>query len=398
MKLLLNTIPLNPPLTGIGNYTLRLLEQYEQMPEFEHIFCFNGSRFLEAKEALLQHELAEKAYFQTSSDSGQAVVDSNNRKAQLKALARRVPYAYKLKQWYVNCFLYSQRNKSKNHLYHEPNFIAQKHKGPIVSTIHDLSVLHYPEYHPAERVKWIAEGMADTLQRAQHILTVSDVVREEIIEHYKVAPDRVHTTYLAADARFQPRTAEQTTATLERYGLQHEQYILFVGTIEPRKGVMDLLDAWEQLPMTIRQAYPLVLAGGAGWRNEAIMARIHKLSSLGEIRYLNYISNEDLPILLSGSLSFVFPAVYEGFGLPVLEAMASGAPVLCRQGTSMAKFAQGAVLLHDNQIDSLAYQLGRLIEDADLRQEYRRKGLARAAQFSWEKCAAQTLEVYQLCM
>ena len=161
---------------------------------------------------------------------------------------------------------------------------------------------------------------------------------------------------------------------------------------------MDLLDAWEQLPMTIRQAYPLVLAGGAGWRNEAIMARIHKLSSLGEIRYLNYISNEDLPILLSGSLSFVFPAVYEGFGLPVLEAMASGAPVLCRQGTSMAKFAQGAVLLHDNQTDSLAYQLGRLIEDADLRQEYRRKGLARAAQFSWEKCAAQTLDVYQLCM
>lgn len=399
MKLLLNTIPLNPPLTGIGNYTLRLLEQFSHMPDFEDICCFDGADWLTANEALEKQAAAEQQYFApttvTSNETTKTIIPA--KRSLLYRVAKRVPYAYKAKEWYLDYLLAKKQHTIGRYVYHEPNFIAQSHKGPIVTTIHDLSVLHYPEYHPAARVKWFKEGIADTLKRVDHVLTVSDVVRMEIIEQLNVSPDRVHTTYLAADARFHPRNAEQTQALLTEHGLEHGQYLLFVGTIEPRKGVMDLLDAWEQLPARLREAYPLVLAGGSGWQNEAIMARIHALVATGQVKYLNYITNEFLPVLLAGSLGFVFPAVYEGFGLPVLEAMASGVPVLCRAGTSMAEFAEGAVLLHENHIDSLAEQLGRLIEQADLREQYAAKGLVRAAEFSWQKCAAQTLDVYKRC-
>lgn len=370
------------------------------MPEFDDICCFDGSGWLSANEALQKQVEAEQHYFAPSkvaATAGAAPELIAPKRSLLYRVAKRMPYAYKAKEWYLDYLLAKKQQTISNYVYHEPNFIAQNHKGPIVTTIHDLSVMHYPEYHPAARVKWFKEGIADTLKRVDHVLTVSDVVRMEIIEQLNVSPDRVHTTYLAADARFHPRDAGQTQAQLSEYGLTHGQYLLFVGTIEPRKGVMDLLDAWERLPAALREAYPLVLAGGSGWQNEAIMERIQALVATGQVKYLNYISNDLLPVLLAGSLGFVFPAVYEGFGLPVLEAMASGVPVLCRAGTSMAEFADGAVLLHENTIDSLAEQLGRLIEHADLRQQYATKGLARAAEFSWQKCAAQTLAVYQSC-
>lgn len=395
MKLLLNTIPLNPPLTGIGNYTLCLLEQFAQMPDFEHVYCFNGVSWLDAKEALTKHYEQVGQATQGQEESSSPVVQ---RHPLWRRVVRNIPYAYKAKQYYLDYRLARHQQQLQNYIYHEPNFVLQKHAGPTVTTIHDLSPIHYPQHHPAARIKWFSEGMADTLSRVNQILTVSNLVREDLIERYGLAPDRVHTTYLAAADRFHPRNAEQTQRVLDQYGLTHGQYLLFVGTIEPRKGVIDLLDAWEQLPSALRVAYPLVLAGGLGWRHEDTMSRIQRLVDKGEVKYLNYVANNELPLLLSGCLSFVFPSVYEGFGLPVLEAMASGVPVLCRENTSMAEFAEGAVLLHENSTESLSHQLASLIEGESLRQQVAAQGLKKAAQFSWEKCATQTVEVYKRCL
>lgn len=387
MKLLLNTTLLKPPLTGIGNYTLNLLQQFQTMSDFAQISCFNETQVFSGHQALLNYDRST-AVTKTTATA---------KKEQLRRLISRLPYAYRIKDQYINYQLSKRQLAVQDHLYHEPNFILQKHKGPAVITIHDLSMLHHPSYHPKARVQWFNQGMAATLKRANHVLTVSHLVRAEIIEHFNLNPDRVHTTYLAADTQFQPRSAKQTQAVLDQYGLTHGQYLLFVGTIEPRKGVIDLLNAWEQLPHALRQAYPLVLAGGAGWRHSEIMQRMQQLSAKGEVKYLDYVPNADLPLLYSGCLSFVFPSVYEGFGLPVLEAMASGVPVLCRQGTSMAEFAQGAVLLHENSTESLNHELARLIDCAELRQSYAAQGLARAAEFSWQACASQTLGVYRRC-
>lgn len=398
MKLLLNTIPLNPPITGIGNYTLRLLEQFQNMSDFERIDCFDWTQWLEAKEALKKYEQQRILYFDQKISKKEKSLAHLSKSHVWREALRNLPYTYRAKQIYLNSRLRHKQRAIQDHIYHEPNFIVAKHNGPIVTTIHDLSVLHYPQYHPVERAKWFKKGIVETLKRANQVLTVSHLVRDEMIERFNVDASRVHTTYLAADARFQPRDAQQTAQVLKKYDLLHGKYLLFVGTIEPRKGVMDLLDAWEQLPNALRKSYPLVLAGGSGWRNEEIMLRIQQLVEKKEVKYVNYISNEELPVLLSGCLSFVFPAVYEGFGLPVLEAMASGVPVLCRQGTSMAEFAQGSVLLHENNTESLAHQLAALIENAELRQAYAAKGLTRSADFSWEKCAQQTVDVYKRCV
>lgn len=382
MKLLLNTTLLNPPLTGIGNYTLNLLSQFQRLSDFKDIICFNENEMLSSEQALFENKNKQAKPIKAS---------------LIRRVISRVPYAYQAKNLYLNYQLFRRQIGLEDYIYHEPNFILQKHKGPAVVTIHDLSFFHYPEYHPTARMQWFQANIVETLKVAKHILTVSHLVREDLIENFNVNPDKVHTTYLAAGAQFQQRCSVQTQSVLNLYGLTHGQYLLFVGTIEPRKGLIDLLDAWEQLPAEIRKLYPLVLVGGAGWQNTEIMIRVQKLMIAGELKYLDYISNESLPILYSGCLSFVFPSVYEGFGLPVLEAMASGVPVICREKTSMAEFAQDAVILHESSTESLAHQLSQVIENKALRNEYAIKGLERATQFSWHKCAQKTINVYKQC-
>lgn len=397
MKLLINTEPLNAPLTGIGTYTFRLLEQFVQMPEFSDIKAFTGQQVLSGNEVL---ERLINPQAQQPDTPAQPIARSFSRKVydRLKPYARAIPGAYRLKQAYGSSVLRRQQKELDSYLYHEPNFIPIRSSNTLVTTIHDLSWIHFPEYLPAKRLQWLEAGIDQAVQSSTKILTVSELVREEIIEHFGVSPDRVHAVYLAADPRFHPRTHEQTQAVLDAQGLQHGQYVLYVGTIEPRKRVEELLDAWEQLDPALRAQKQLVIAGGAGWRYDHVLERLRRLDQQGQLRYLDYVSHEDLPPLLAGSMSFVFPAIYEGFGLPVLEAMASGVPVLCRAGTSMAEFAQGSVLLHGSEPNDLSEQLARLITEPDLRQDLAQRGLARAQDFSWANCAQGTVEVYQQCI
>ncbi|MFB8831482.1 glycosyltransferase family 4 protein [Azotobacter sp. CWF10] len=182
---------------------------------------------------------------------------------------------------------------------------------------------------------------------------------------------------------------------LTRHGLRHGRYVAFVGTIEPRKGVDWLLAAWMQLPVSLRRSCPLVIAGASGWRNDALMKQIQTLQASGEMRYLHFVSAVDLPFLYAGAAAFVYPSLYEGFGLPVLEAMASGTPTICTAGTSMAEFAGEAVMLCEaNDVAGLAATLHELLEHGQLGHRLSLQGLERARLFSWSRCARETLEVY----
>ncbi|MFJ4391930.1 glycosyltransferase family 4 protein [Pseudomonas soli] len=390
MKLLLNTESLRPPLTGIGNYTLNLLGELQAQALASTIDCFDGAAWSTAAQTLDRQSAAVSV-----APAGQST--NQDLSTRLRSFVRGLPLAYRMRSAVRNAVFRREASKRRAFVYHEPNFILKPHEGPCVATIHDLSFIHYPHFHPAERVAWLNRELPRTLARADYLITDSGIVRQELIDRFGIASDRVRAIYLGADQRFQSRDPRQTAQVLARHGLVHGRYVAFIGTVEPRKGLSVLLDAWEQLPVSLRQAYPLVIAGAPGWQNADLLERMQVLQARGEMKYLRFVAADELPFIYSGAAVFTYPSFYEGFGLPVLEAMASGVPVVCTDGTSMAEFAQGAVSLFEaGRSEALSDALKVLLEDEALRGEFIRKGLVQAGQFSWARCARETSDVYKL--
>lgn len=386
----MGTESLRPPLTGIGNYTLNLLREFQALSDIEATDCFDGDQFLSAEQVLSSFDLP-----QLPADAG---APPRLLMSQLRSTLRALPQAYRLKSAWSSARFKHGLKYRQNVIYHEPNFILKPCDGPSVTTVHDLSFIRHPEFHPPERVAWLNQQLPQTLDRADAVITDSDVVRTELIEQFGVKPDRVRSIYLGADARFMPRSVSATASVLAKYGLAHGRYLAFVGTIEPRKGLSVLLDAWQCLPAKVRQAWPLVIAGAPGWRNVELLNRIQALQAKGEVRFLQFLNAHDLPFIYAGAATFVYPSVYEGFGLPVLEAMASGVPVICGEGTSMAEFSDGACKLFDlNDSMSLTQAILELLEDPHQREHLSRIGGVRAENFSWQRCAQETVQVYQQC-
>lgn len=391
MNLLLNTESLTPPLTGIGNYTFNLLEQLSILKQIDNIECFSGQHFSSASETLARCQMASAT--PTEQENTSAIMQ----RSRLRALIRRIPFAYRARALLHNYHLRRREQHRHSFVYHEPNFILKEHDGPSVATIHDLSFIHYPEHHPIERVSWMTSQLPATLKRADFLITPSELIRQELIGDLGVSPEKVRSIYLGAADCFRPYTPEETRTLLQRHNLQHGQYVLFVASLEPRKGVDILLDAWSSLPEALRRAYPLVLAGAPGWKNQELQARIRGLQASHGLRHLNYVPSEDLPALYAGAGAFVYPSIYEGFGLPVLEAMQCGIPVICTAGTTMDEFSAGSTLLCERgNSEHLRDQLQILLEDDDLRTRIAKAGRERAQTFSWRRCAEQTLQVYEL--
>ncbi|MOA25446.1 D-inositol 3-phosphate glycosyltransferase [compost metagenome] len=178
--------------------------------------------------------------------------------------------------------------------------------------------------------------------------------------------------------------------------MQPGGYSLYVGTIEPRKNIETLLDAYERLPLALRRRWPLILTGYKGWRSEEIHGRIEDAQRAGWARYLGFVPGEDLPLLFAGARLFAFPSLYEGFGLPVLEALSSGVPVVCSNSSSLPEVAGEAALMSEPlDVETLTANLQRGLEDDAWRTMAIASGLRHAATFSWERCARQTIEVYR---
>lgn len=386
MKLLINTESLLPPITGIGTYTLNLLEQFVAAQALESIECFSGHHFSSATQTLLGCHANAQPNDMVSSPA----------QSSLQRLLRNSSLAYRAREMLRNNILRLQSARLKECVYHEPNFILRAHKGPCVATIHDLSFVHHPQFHPAKRVEWLSRELPKTLARADALITDSEYVRQELIELYNVDQHRVTTIHLGAAPCFAPHTTEQTQETLSRFKLHHGQYLLFVGTLEPRKGLHTLLDAWSSLPPSLTEAFPLVLAGAPGWSNTEILARVRHLQHTRGLRHLSFVPSSFLPALYAGTHTFVYPSNYEGFGLPVLEAMSSGVPVICTQDTSMSEITgDSALLIERGSVEQLAAQLQWLLEHDDARATFATGGLERAKAFSWARCAGQTLDVYR---
>lgn len=375
MKVVLSVEPVRFPLTGIGRYTYELARRLQNSPEITDLQFFAGRSFLPGLPSAAD-----------ASGSGYSL----KRAVQKNFLAIE---AYRL----LMPLLKGRALKAHgDYLYHSPNYYLPPFKGPRIATFHDLSPFTWSQCHAPQLARYLQKELRLTLKRADRLITDSEFTRRELAEYFDWPIERIDAVPLASSPEFHPRSAAETSEVLARYGLTHEGYSLFAGTIEPRKNIETLLTAYEILPLAMRQRWPLILAGYRGWRNEAIFARIESAQRQGWVRYLGFVPAEDLPILFSGARLFAFPSLYEGFGLPVLESMSSGVPVVCSDNSSLLEVAGDAALMCEAMdIETLAKHMAQALEDVEWRADASQRGLAHADGFSWDRCTAQTLIAYR---
>ena len=304
------------------------------------------------------------------------------------------PYAVSraIQQWRFNMGI----NAIRPQIYHEPNFLPFRFDGPTVITAHDLSWIRYPETHPGERVTVMNRLFPKALEAASHILTDAEYVRQEIIGEFGVAPDRITSVPLGARSIFRPRSETDCASTLAELDLRYRRYVLCVGTLEPRKNLELAIRAYAEMPAAFRERHPLVTVGMKGWLTSGLESIMQPLVSSGELRPLGYTSDEALAALYAGAMVLVYPSLYEGFGLPPLEAMASGTPVIVSNRSTLPEVVGQAGVIIDAFDDAgLREALLRFDQDPRYWQERANASLAQAFGFSWKRCAEQTLGVYR---
>jgi glycosyltransferase involved in cell wall biosynthesis len=381
LRVALNATPLLSPLTGIGNYIVNLGSALAASGEVD-AYSFYGFRW--------RHE------WPTAPRS--TSFDGLPRRTR-ELFKRMVPFKRELRMAQQRYMFARGLRRNAIQLYHEPNYIPIRFDVPVALTVHDLSWLRYPETHPADRIRWLERGLPRALSRASIILVDSEFVRQEVLTTFALPADRVRTVLLGVSSEFRPRTAGETEDILKALDLSHGGYLLTVGTIEPRKNVRHVLAAYAALPSTLRERFPLVIVGARGWRADDLEKDLRLLTERQQIRFLGHVPADALPKIFAGAAAFVFPSLYEGFGLPPLEAMASGVPVLVSNRASLPEVVGNAGLTLDpDDSEATMLTLRALLEDADARSRLAVSGIARAANFTWASCARQTLDAYRFAL
>ncbi len=372
-------------LSGIGRYTRGLIAALLEDGRVGSLLGFDstGARPIAVSDA-----------------KGDSPAAPPSRATPLRRLKRAVvdllPGGDRIHQWVYDRRLRRVLAPHGERIYHEPNFMLRPFAGPTVTTIHDLSVLRYPEFHPKERVTQFERLLPRTLARADRIVTDAPLIRAEIIDTLGVAAERIVAVPIGIDAVYRPVSADRRSAVLRRYGLDDRGYLFCVGTLEPRKNLAGLVDAYGKLPTALRRQFPLVMAGGRGWREELFENKVANLEQSGEVRRLGYVPEGDLPALYSGARAFAFPSFYEGFGLPPLEALACATPVLTSRGTAMEELAgQDSLLVDPHDVDAISRGLEEVLTDERALERAAKTAPVLAGRYSWRACAAAMIAIYR---
>lgn len=275
------------------------------------------------------------------------------------------------------------------------------HPQRSVVTVHDLGFRTFPEAHKALDRLYLDLSTRFNARSAAHVLADSQATRDDLVRFTGVAADKITVVHLGRDESLAPvHDAQRLASVQQRLGISQPgqpaaPYILYVGTLQPRKNLVRLVDAFA----AARRQHPdlvLVLAGRRGWLADPLFARVDALGLQEAVRFPGYVADDDLPALLSGALCFAFPSLHEGFGFPVLEAQACGAPVLAANTSSLPEVAgDGALLVDPLDTDAIAAGLLRLTGDPDLRARLQAAGFANLQRFSWQRCARETLAVLE---
>jgi len=373
LRIGLNGSALLSPLTGIGQYTKNLAEALVATGEVDLSLFYliawsreirtepirNITRFKEAIKKFVPHPY----------------------------LLSRALQQYKFVQGAANIGI---------QLYHEPNFLSHRFRGPTVITAHDLSWIRFPETHPPERVEIMNRLFPRSLSRANHVITDASYTREEIIHEFGISPDRITAIPLGARGIFRPRSRDECAAVLESWNLSYRSFVLCVGTLEPRKNLEFIIRTYAELPSAFRERHPLVLVGMKGWLTSSIESTMRSLVSAGQVRPLGFTSESDLAALYASAMVLVYPSLYEGFGLPPLEAMACGTPIIVSNRATLPEVVGSAgEMIEPTDAAQLTFFLERLADDPKHWEGRAHACLDRASEFSWQRCARETLAVYR---
>jgi glycosyltransferase involved in cell wall biosynthesis len=271
------------------------------------------------------------------------------------------------------------------------------HPARSVATVHDLGYLTFPEAHRSSDRRYLDWSTAWNARQSRAVIADSAATRDDLVQAYGIAPEKIHVIYLGAnpDVAVEP-DPQRRAAARERYGIG-ERYLLYVGTLQPRKNLARVVQAFAGLAgRESFEGVQLVLAGKRGWLDDDLFMQVRALGLEGRVLFPGYVADADLAPLLSGALGFVFPSLYEGFGMPVLEAQACGAAVMTSNNSSLPEVAGDAALLVDpGDVDAIADAMQRLVTDEALRAALVARGFENVKRFSWEKCARETLAVLE---
>lgn len=387
MRILLNARPAHGAYTGVGCYVWNLLDQLGRRPEIEQLGAFTGWGVVPWA------EFAAAA----ASEGGELRGSS-----PLRQFARALlPPIRRAGHRFRSSTFRRSAGRGDWSLYHEPNYIPLPFDGPTVITVHDFSYLRTPEFLPRDRMGWLRENLAAAVRGAGRIIVNSDFTRGELLATFPdVESERVHVTHLGVDARFLAAGAEGgAPGASDRFiadlGLPR-RYVLFVGTLEPRKNLQGLLRAHALLPERLQHEFPLVITGGRGWRQRYFWKQLQRQRLRGTVRTLGYVPHALVPPLMRAATLLAYPSHYEGFGLCPLQAAACGTAVLASDIPPLRETLHDAAIFADPRSpEAIAHALRLLIEDDSLRALTARRGRERAATFTWERCADRTLEVYR---
>lgn len=320
------------------------------------------------------------------------------------AAARRVPAReqFDLKRispatpfWRIPIGFPLEFRKNRLDVFHAQHIIPPFCNCNVVATIPDIAYEHYPEFFSRFETLRSKALIRRSAERADHVITVSEYSKNDIARTYHIDPEKITVTHEGAGADFFPRDKGECQEEVGRKYSIHAPFLLYVGRLQERKNLRRLLSGYARL-RTEGAEEKLVLVGQKDWMLENIQSHVESLGLQDSLKFTGYVPSQDLPVLYNAAEAFVYPSIFEGFGLPVIEAMACGAPVLTSFGSSLEEVAGNAAILVDPMSEeSIARGLGRLVGDRDLRARLGAAGLARSASFSFKRAAEQTIEVYE---
>jgi alpha-1,3-rhamnosyl/mannosyltransferase len=352
---------LGPTLTGIGRYTWELCKAVPGQPGIGNVGFFS--------QGVLEFDPA-------------VFLDG-----------KPAPHRGRLQRWFAERRV---SRKLRDTVVHGPNYFLPADAETGIITVHDLSVYRFPETHPLDRRQAFEREFERSLGRACHVVADSETVRREVIADFGVPESRISAIPLGVDSRFHQRPADELRRQLAELGLQPGSYALCVSTLEPRKKIAELIGAWSRLAAADREATPLVLAGAKGWLNETLHHSIREAAAEGWLKHLGFVPESALAALYAGARLFLYPSIYEGFGLPPLEAMASGTPVLVADRSCLPEVCGDAAGYVDpDDTEAFTAAIDSALTDSQWRESAREKGLRRASMFRWQSCVARTAELYR---
>lgn len=392
MRVVMNQLAALGLKTGIGHYTAQLLRcLQEQQVGDERVESFPTGWLKKARQVCAQ----ARPFIEPKVDRA----PHGTSRARPGHLARLRTSTLKRLRHYGQNLVASHFRKvcarKQYDLYHEPNCIALPSDCPTVTTLHDLSVLLHPEWHPADRVAYYHRNFQRTVDQCVHFLTVSEFSRQEMIQHLGIPPERITRVYNGIRPELSPLPREEVSAALKELGLP-PRYLLYVGTIEPRKNILLLLKAYCALPHALRERWPLLLVGSWGWNAASVAEYLDNIAKERGVIHVGYLPDQALAAVYNGARALVYPSLYEGFGLPPMEMMACGGAVLASTAGALAEtVGDMAHLIPPDDLDAWSGSLTRILQDDDWWLSLKAGTEQVARSYTWDRCAAETLQVYR---